>query len=93
MQVVLLLYPRLTQLDLTGPYDVLARFEELTLHLVWKNLDLVTDSGGLRLLPALTFADYRRTFFSSPADRGKSRSRKIKRFSPFCAGRRAAPAM
>ena len=57
MQVVMLLYPRLTQLDLTGPYDVLARFEELTLHLVWKNLDLVTDSGGLRLLPARTFAD------------------------------------
>jgi cyclohexyl-isocyanide hydratase len=57
MQVVMLLYPRLTQLDLTGPYDVLARLEELTLHLVWKNLDLVTDSGGLRLLPARTFAD------------------------------------
>src|ERR1700738_4973089 len=57
MQVVLLLYPRLTQIDLAGPYDVLARFEELTLHLVWKNLDLVTDSGGLRLLPARAFAD------------------------------------
>ena len=57
MQVVMLLYPRLTQLDLTGPYEVLARFEELTLHLVWKNLDAVTDSGGLRLLPARTFAD------------------------------------
>ena len=45
MQVVMLLYPRLTQLDLTGPYEVLARFEELTLHLVWKNLDAVTDFG------------------------------------------------
>ncbi|HUZ91865.1 MAG TPA: DJ-1/PfpI family protein [Methylocella sp.] len=57
MNVVMLLYPRLTQLDLTGPYEVLARFEELTLHLVWKNLDPVTDSGGLRLLPRRTFAD------------------------------------
>ena len=57
MNVVMLLYPRLTQLDLTGPYEVLARFEELTLHLVWKNLDPVTDSGGLRLLPTRTFAD------------------------------------
>lgn len=57
MHVVMLLYPRLTQLDLTGPYEVLARFEELTLHLVWKNLDPVTDSGGLRLLPTRTFAD------------------------------------
>ncbi len=55
MHVVMLLYPRLTQLDLTGPYEVLARFEELTLHLVWKTLDPVTDSGGLRLLPTATF--------------------------------------
>lgn len=57
MHAVMLLYPRLTQLDLTGPYEVLARFEELSLHLVWKNLDPVTDSGGLRLMPDVTFAD------------------------------------
>ena len=56
MQVVMLLYPRMTQLDLTGPYDVLARFEELTLHLVWKNLDTVTDSGGLQEEKRVRFA-------------------------------------
>ncbi len=32
MQVVMLLYPRLTQLDLTGPFEVFARFEELNVH-------------------------------------------------------------
>ena len=47
----MLLYPRLTQLDLTGPYEVLARFEELNLHLVWKTLDPITDANGLRILP------------------------------------------
>ncbi len=57
MHVVMLLFPRMTQLDLTGPYDVLARFEELTLHLVWKNLDPVIDSGGLQLNPTVTFAN------------------------------------
>ncbi len=57
MHAVMLLFPRLTQLDLTGPYEVLAMFEELTLHLVWKNLDPITGSGGLRLLPTCTFAD------------------------------------
>jgi cyclohexyl-isocyanide hydratase len=31
MHAVMLLFPRMTQLDLTGPYDVLAKFEELTL--------------------------------------------------------------
>jgi cyclohexyl-isocyanide hydratase len=56
MQVVLLLYPRMTQLDLTGPYEVLARFEGLNLHLVWKTLDPVNDVNGLRILPANTLA-------------------------------------
>ena len=94
MQVVMLLYPRFQQLDLTGPFEVFARFEELNLHLVWKTLDPITDANGLRILPTGTFADaHRRTLFSSPADRAKSRSWKIKRFSPFCAGRRLAPAM
>lgn len=56
MHVVMLLFPRLTQLDLTGPHQVLARFGELELHLVWKNLDFVTDSGGLRLWPTANFS-------------------------------------
>jgi cyclohexyl-isocyanide hydratase len=57
MHVVMLLFPRITQLDLTRPYDVLARFEELTLHLVWKSLEPVIDSGGLQLNPTVTFAN------------------------------------
>ena len=48
MHVVMLLYPNLTQLDLTGPYEVLARFKELTLHLVWKDRDPVRDVSWLR---------------------------------------------
>lgn len=57
MHVVMLLYPRMTQLDLTGPFEVLTRFKELTLHLVWKNTDPIVDSGGLRLLPTTSFSD------------------------------------
>ncbi len=58
MNVVMLLYPRLTQLDLTGPFEVFARFNELTPHLVWKDLEPVaSDPGGLRILPTTTFAD------------------------------------
>ncbi|MDQ6703239.1 MAG: DJ-1/PfpI family protein [Pseudomonadota bacterium] len=57
MQIVMLLYPGLQQLDLTGPFEVFARFEELNLHLVWKTLDPVTDVNGLRILPTGTFAD------------------------------------
>ena len=37
INVVMLLYPNMTQLDLTGPYEVLVQFKELSLHLVAKN--------------------------------------------------------
>ena len=49
MHVVMLLYPRFQQLDLTGPFEVLARFEELEIHLVWKTLEPVSDVNGLGL--------------------------------------------
>lgn len=57
MNVVMLLYPRLTQLDLTGPFEVLARCPELVVHLAWKTAEPVVDGAGLRLLPSVTFAD------------------------------------
>jgi cyclohexyl-isocyanide hydratase len=57
MNVVMLLYPRFQQLDLTGPFEVLARFEELKIHLVWKTPDPVRDVNGLQILPTGTFAD------------------------------------
>ncbi|WP_245898296.1 DJ-1/PfpI family protein [Phreatobacter cathodiphilus] len=57
MNVVMLLFPRLTQLDLTGPFEVFTRFKELKVHLVWKTMDPVTDASGLKILPSATFAD------------------------------------
>lgn len=57
MHVVMLLYPNLTQLDLTGPYEVFGRFPELTLDLVWKTRAPVADCRGLTLLPTHDFAD------------------------------------
>lgn len=56
LHLVMLLYPRLTQLDLTGPFEVFARFQpDLNVHLAWKNLEPVTDSNGLRILPTVSF--------------------------------------
>lgn len=57
MNVAMLLFPRLTQLDLTGPFEVFTRFKELKVDLVWKTMDPVTDASGLRILPTATFAD------------------------------------
>ena len=57
MNVVMLMYPDMTQLDLTGPLEVFSRFKELTLHLAWKSLEAVRDISGLRLLPTTTLED------------------------------------
>ena len=56
-QIGLLLFPRLTQLDLTGPYEVFIRFPDSDVHLVAKSPDPVVADGGLRLLPSTTFAE------------------------------------
>ena len=37
----MLLYPGLTQLDLTGPFEVLHRVPDVEVHLLWKTLEPV----------------------------------------------------
>ena len=50
----LLLFPELTQLDLTGPFEVLHRIPDAKVHLVWKTLEPVRADSGLGLLPTTT---------------------------------------
>src|SRR6516162_8122871 len=52
----LLVFPNLTQLDLTGPYEVLARLPGAETLLLWKNLDLVRSEHGLTIQPMATLA-------------------------------------
>ncbi|TBU88855.1 thiamine biosynthesis protein ThiJ [Stutzerimonas kirkiae] len=52
-----LLFPGLTQLDLTGPAEVFGRLPGARLHLICKTLDPVTADRGLRILPDTTFQD------------------------------------
>ena len=60
MHIGLLLFPNLTQLDLTGPHAVFARMPDTTVHLVWKNREPVASGApglGLSILPTTTFAE------------------------------------
>jgi cyclohexyl-isocyanide hydratase len=50
----LLLFPGFTQLDLTGPYEVLARIPDTAVHLVAKTADPVRSERGLTILPTHT---------------------------------------
>ncbi|WP_150105844.1 DJ-1/PfpI family protein [Pantoea sp. At-9b] len=53
----LLLFPHLTQLDLTGPWEVFARMPGVNNYLVWKDRQPVMSDRGLAIVPTTTFAD------------------------------------
>lgn len=57
MHVAMLAFPKMTQLDLTGPFEVFTRFRELKVNLVWKTRDPVADASGLTIVPSSSFAD------------------------------------
>ena len=53
----LLLFPKLTQLDLTGPFEVFSRVPGARVHLLWKELAPVFADSGLGLIPTTRLAD------------------------------------
>jgi cyclohexyl-isocyanide hydratase len=53
--VGMVLFPGLTQLDLTGAYEVLARMPDTRVHLVASTLEPVRSEWGLTILPDVTF--------------------------------------
>lgn len=57
LNIGMLLFPDMTQLDLTGPFEVFARIPGASVHLLWKTSDPVRSERGLSLLPTATLAD------------------------------------
>lgn len=55
MRIAFLLFPDVTQLDLTGPAQVLSRIGDVSVELVWKTRDPVPTDAGFPLLPTATF--------------------------------------
>lgn len=53
-----LVFPGITQLDMTGPFEVFARIPGANVHLAWKNLDPVRSDTGLILTPTATFETF-----------------------------------
>ena len=54
-RIGMLLFPRLTQLDMTGPYEVLARLPDTVVDLVARTLDPVTTDRGMQIVPSVTY--------------------------------------
>jgi cyclohexyl-isocyanide hydratase len=57
LHVGALIYPRLDQTDLTGPFEVLARLPNSTFHIIGKEKTPLRDEKGLILTPEETIAD------------------------------------
>jgi putative intracellular protease/amidase len=53
----MLLFPRLTQFDLTGPFEVFARLSNAQVHLVAGTLESVTTDRWLAIVPTITFGE------------------------------------
>ena len=58
IRIGMVLFPKLTQLDLTGPYEVLNTDPRTRIDLLWHRLEPVEAQGGLILTPSATFGDY-----------------------------------
>ncbi len=51
-----LLFPDITQLDMTGPWEVLTKLPGAEVHLVSKTMEPVSAGGGMRIVPTTTYA-------------------------------------
>src|ERR1700750_1738547 len=57
LQIGLLVFPKVTQLDLTGPLQVFSSVPGAKVHLIWKRIEPVATDSVMVLTPTTTFAD------------------------------------
>jgi cyclohexyl-isocyanide hydratase len=57
LQIGLVIFPKVTQLDLTGPVQVFSSVPGAQVHLIWKRIEPVSSDSVLTLTPTVTFAD------------------------------------
>jgi cyclohexyl-isocyanide hydratase len=57
LQIGLLIFPKVTQLDLTGPLQVFSSVPGARVHLIWKRIEPVASDSVMVLTPTTRFAD------------------------------------
>ncbi|WP_375385693.1 DJ-1/PfpI family protein [uncultured Microbacterium sp.] len=57
LRFVAMLFPHVTQLDLTGPVQVFSKLPDATVDLVWHRREPVETDAGFSILPTTTFAE------------------------------------
>ena len=57
LQIGIVVFPKVTQLDFTGPLQVFSSLPGAKVHLIWKRIEPVASDSVLTLTPTITFAD------------------------------------
>ena len=57
LQIGIIVFPKVTQLDFTGPLQVFSSLPDAQVHLVWKRLEPVASDTVLTVTPTISFAD------------------------------------
>ena len=56
-RIGMLIFPGMTQLDMTGPYEVLVRLPDTQVELVARTRDPVVTDRGMQIVPTVTYAE------------------------------------
>jgi len=57
VEIGLLVFPKVQQLDLTGPFEIFASWPEARVRPIGKTLEPIVSATGLKLFPDTSFAD------------------------------------
>src|SRR5258708_7610247 len=57
LQIGIVLFPRVTPLDFTGPLQVFSSIPGAKVHLIWKRIEPVASDSVMVITPTITFAD------------------------------------
>ena len=57
MEIGLIIYPHMTQLDISSPHQVFSLIPDVKIHFLWKDTNPVTSDGGLTVIPTTSFAE------------------------------------
>ena len=57
LQIGIVLFPRVTQLDFTGPLQVFSSVPGAQIHLIWKRIEPLASDSVMTVTPTVTFAD------------------------------------
>ncbi len=57
LQIGIVVFPKVTQLDFTGPLQVFSGLPDANVHLIWKRIEPVASDTALTILPTKSFSD------------------------------------